>query len=281
MTAVAFRAYQTHQSSAAADIRRALWITASAEVEFHKLQLALARFVDAATPVHLDNVRLRFDIFWGRLKILTEAREATVLAVLPNYEARVRNFTEILRNVEPLVDSLRPESGAAARVVTALLEPIDADLHAIFSSSNGEVEALTERAGAAQDRTYLTLLACLFGVLAISALLIALQVRDIRIKERLLADMTASMDELRRHRDELRQATLAATDAKQAAEDANLAKSFFLANMSHELRTPLNAILGFSEIMTNQVLGPIGSAKYHSYAKDIYGSARHLIDISN
>ena len=42
------------------------------------------------------------------------------------------------------------------------------------------------------------------------------------------------------------------TVAKQAAIDANLAKSRFLANMSHELRTPLNAILGYSEILIEE-----------------------------
>jgi CheY-like chemotaxis protein len=40
--------------------------------------------------------------------------------------------------------------------------------------------------------------------------------------------------------------------AKEAAEQANAAKSLFLANMSHELRTPLNAIIGYSEMLLEE-----------------------------
>ncbi|MCH9053471.1 MAG: PAS domain-containing protein [Proteobacteria bacterium] len=65
--------------------------------------------------------------------------------------------------------------------------------------------------------------------------------------------------------------------AKEQAELANRAKSEFLANMSHELRTPLNAILGFSELMGNATLGPLGNPKYQEYAKDINDSGRHLL----
>jgi signal transduction histidine kinase len=39
--------------------------------------------------------------------------------------------------------------------------------------------------------------------------------------------------------------------ARQAADEANEAKSRFLANMSHELRTPLNAILGYAQLLLN------------------------------
>jgi PAS domain S-box-containing protein len=41
--------------------------------------------------------------------------------------------------------------------------------------------------------------------------------------------------------------------AKEAAIEANRAKSIFLANMSHEIRTPMNAILGFSELLEDMV----------------------------
>jgi signal transduction histidine kinase len=69
--------------------------------------------------------------------------------------------------------------------------------------------------------------------------------------------------------------------AKERAEAANQAKSEFLANMSHELRTPLNAILGFSEIMKDEMLGPLSSAKYSNYAQDIHESGAHLLGIIN
>jgi len=69
--------------------------------------------------------------------------------------------------------------------------------------------------------------------------------------------------------------------AKEQAELANRAKSEFLANMSHELRTPLNAIIGFSQIIHDGVLGPIGNAKYLEYAKDIQTSGEHLLELIN
>jgi two-component system cell cycle sensor histidine kinase PleC len=49
--------------------------------------------------------------------------------------------------------------------------------------------------------------------------------------------------------------------------------------MSHELRTPLNAIIGFSEMMTTQVFGSLGSDHYVEYAGDIQFSGKHLLAI--
>jgi len=49
--------------------------------------------------------------------------------------------------------------------------------------------------------------------------------------------------------------------------------------MSHELRTPLTAVLGFSEIMKDEVFGPMANPQYRNYAVDIHNSASHLIRV--
>jgi signal transduction histidine kinase len=68
---------------------------------------------------------------------------------------------------------------------------------------------------------------------------------------------------------------------RRRAEDSDQAKSRFLATMSHELRTPLNAILGFSQMMEQKILGPLGNPTYEEYAQDIRVSGEHLLALVN
>ena len=73
----------------------------------------------------------------------------------------------------------------------------------------------------------------------------------------------------------------ALVEARDAAMGASRAKTAFLANMSHELRTPLNAIIGFSEVMTREIFGPVGSPRYQEYSRLIHESGGHLLELIN
>ena len=66
-----------------------------------------------------------------------------------------------------------------------------------------------------------------------------------------------------------------------SADAANKAKSEFLAVMGHELRTPLNAVIGFSEVMLNEVFGPLGHGRYREYIESIHDSGTHLLGLIN
>jgi signal transduction histidine kinase len=49
------------------------------------------------------------------------------------------------------------------------------------------------------------------------------------------------------------------------------------ARMSHELRTPLNAVVGFSDIMSAELFGPLGHDRYRDYTRHIRECSRTLL----
>jgi len=65
-----------------------------------------------------------------------------------------------------------------------------------------------------------------------------------------LGDLANAFNEMS---DKLRNAIYDVRKARDAADEANAAKSIFLANVSHELRTPLNAIIGYSEMLQDEL----------------------------
>ncbi len=71
---------------------------------------------------------------------------------------------------------------------------------------------------------------------------------------------------------------ISGSNANLAAELAHAAAMAQLtARISHDLRTPLNAVIGFSELMSQETFGPLGSQRYQDYAKHIRECGQNLL----
>ena len=79
---------------------------------------------------------------------------------------------------------------------------------------------------------------------------------------------------------EMKQAEAELVAERDAAEEANRAKSTFLANMSHELRTPLNAIIGYSQMLQEDAIGP-DQPEVRADLQKIERSGHNLLGIIN
>lgn len=146
--------------------------------------------------------------------------------------------------------------------------------HALLVSVIPVVVALALRAGITRDVSDFSVLAM---ILAVALFFIFMSRRLYITNVKMLGYQTEKDDLIA----ELEVAKSVSDEARRRAEESNLAKSRFLASMSHELRTPLNAILGFSEVMSGEVLGPMENESYKEYVGDIHRSGQHLLNLIN
>ena len=135
-----------------------------------------------------------------------------------------------------------------------------------------------------------------WGDIALSGMLAFIVIVGLTVGElvrRHIARLNQAYRALDRSRLDLETAHMQLIQAKQdadrlrdAAEDANRAKSDFLASMSHELRTPLNAIIGYSELLQEEAAerqddGLTGDlTKVRNAGKHLLGLINSVLDLS-
>ncbi len=107
------------------------------------------------------------------------------------------------------------------------------------------------------------------------ALLVVLYMVTIAVNVRLYNRHVLAAFRLRAENEALAETVMRANAATRAATRS---KWDTLAHLSHELRTPMNAILGFSEVMREQLFGPLGE-RYLSYSGNIHDSGRHTLEL--
>jgi signal transduction histidine kinase/CheY-like chemotaxis protein len=101
-----------------------------------------------------------------------------------------------------------------------------------------------------------------------------------RLREQLLEEERKARESLEWQVTETRKAEAELRRAKEAADEANKAKSAFLANMSHELRTPLNAIIGYSEMLQEEA-EDLGQNEFAPDLQKIHTAGKHLLGLIN
>ncbi|MCX8069957.1 MAG: PAS domain S-box protein [Thermodesulfovibrionales bacterium] len=108
--------------------------------------------------------------------------------------------------------------------------------------------------------------------------------KDITNEKKLAKALELRNMELQKLNESLEEKVIERTQDLQKAnrelERSNKLKSQFIATMSHELRTPLNSILGFSDLLLDEIFGPL-SEKQKRYIKNINNSGNHLLQLIN
>ena len=109
----------------------------------------------------------------------------------------------------------------------------------------------------------------------IYVILVLWSARILRSSDKERVDLLALEQQARAHAE---MARAEAEAARSEAERANNSKTDFLAVMSHELRTPLTAIMGYEELLSDGITGPVTELQRQQLGR-INASARHLLGL--
>ncbi len=115
-------------------------------------------------------------------------------------------------------------------------------------------------------------------ILIIAVLIIILLFLTVRRRKKQIKKIEAIQKSLEEKNAELAKSKEALSDALEAAEQANRAKTNFLNNMSHDIRTPMNAIVGFTAMAATHI---DNKELTQDYLAKISVSSRHLLSLIN
>ena len=181
-------------------------------------------------------------MFGGIMLVLLERVVLSRLASLEHGLRQIRGGTDLSRRVDAIGNDELTHLGGTINEMLRVLELSQDELRTHRNHLEELVSARTQELREANEQLQ----------------------QEIRDRERITQEVQRIAGEL--------------LIAKDAAEEANRAKSAFFSNMSHELRTPLNAILGYAQLMLRS---PQLSAQHLNAAQVIQQNGNHLLLMIN
>ncbi|RKE86388.1 ATP-binding protein [Rhizobium sp. AG855] len=219
-----------------------------------------------ATDKAYQELALRYDILYSRIAILDQSKFGSYFAKDMKIQAHIGDITRTISDIQPIFDGITAGT-YPTREQLDQLETIISGMGRITEQfllyTNTRVSS--ERAESRQiilglERTSGIMLVLLMISVVFLVVTLNRQLKSVRETSRELQDMASEL-----------------TEAYEAADAGNRAKSQFMATMGHEIRTPLNAILGMSELLELSEL-PDDAL---SSVKTIRSSGEALLEIIN
>lgn len=266
LTYIQWNQLQTMKSLKANQVDSILWAAYQLEREASRLSHLLHESVAQSTKsVPSADLFERYEVFASRVPLLTEIPRRDLVENDAAYINAINAVREFLLKHDPLfVDADSQEVGAEARAVLAQdIEALEPFLRELTRAANRATSRfLDERNAQLQEQSLLV--TGLAGVQTV-VLLVFLWLLVVHLRRQLT--QTSRLRKLSRE----------LTEARDAAEAANQAKSVFLANMSHEIRTPFQGVLGMLNLLDRTGL----SGLQRDYIQTARDSAQHLLSVIN
>ena len=245
----------------------AVWSVYQLDREARALDYSLAELRrQSPSPALLGELSLRYDILYSRTQLVMESKfgdyfsdDPKVVGMLADIQAQVSGFEPVFNAYAlgkmPAVgelESLDEALAALSRMTEDLLIHTNMQMSADRADARETILELEKTS------------AIMLGLLMISVVFLVVTLRR-------------QLKSVRKAGLELEGMAHRLTEAYEAADAGNRAKSQFMATMGHEIRTPLNAILGMSELLEYSEL-PEDAL---SSVKTIRSSGEALLEVIN
>jgi len=221
-------------------------------------------------PTRFDGRRkelsTRYDILYSRVNVLKDSQFQDFFVGDETIERSIADITKIVMDAEPLFNNIKNPALDDAFMIKRTSDDLDRlvdKTQAFLTYTNtriSESRADNRSAAGSLEKT--------------SAIFVALLIASVVF---LFVNLQRQLSNMRAAGLNMESMTRKLSEAYNAADSGNRAKSQFMATIGHEIRTPLNGILGMAELLELSHLPP----DVHENVRTIRSSGEALLEILN